>query len=257
MSEVDEAFLKQTLDVYECLSQIGKNHNQIFQADTIGPSFVLKTDIPSPFFNFAVFLKEVDSSNMNDVLAYFSNIPFQCTFDKKQEGLTYLLEDLGFKMAEKSSGMLLKLDDFRPSLNLRPAEIIILPVSDEMTMNQWINVVSLSFRLSKYRLKEFFYPLFKFGGDRFRFNLCWYEGKPASAGLIFLNPPNASILFLATLQKFRNRGLGFFTLQEALIFAKPKTVRNIFVQSTVLGLSVYKKLGFNGFQDLYTYVSPS
>src|SRR5690606_19403104 len=116
------------------------------------------------------------------------------------------------------------------------------------------NITALGFRLSKKYIKDFFIPIYASNDKNFRFSLYVLNNMPVAACLVFLSPPHSSIFSLATLPKFRNKGIAFSLLQHELSFAKNENVSKCAVQATPLGKNVYKMLGFEEILELSTYI---
>jgi hypothetical protein len=78
-----------------------------------------------------------------------------------------------------------------------------------------------------------------------------YDGdQPASTSMLFKTGPVAGIYWVATLEKFRNRGFGRAITAQPLVAGKSKGCTFANLQASVMGKPVYEKMGFD---NPYTY----
>jgi len=82
--------------------------------------------------------------------------------------------------------------------------------------------------------------------------LAWMEGVPVAASLLFLGAGVAGIYNVGTLEGYRGRGLGTLVTTAALAAGKAAGYRVAVLQSSEMGESIYRRIGFEGWFD-YTF----
>lgn len=242
-----DPFTHSSLLIYRTLSEIGNP----FISSENNSYFALKSGILNPYFNF--FLIKEARPSVEQAFPFFADIPFEITFERKDSTLVDECKKAGLKHGEDTTGLILHMNEFI-SKEINEENILIECVESTRSFEKWCNITALGFKLSKEFIKEFFLPVLLSNTKNFKFLLCYHNGIPASAILLFLKPPYASIFSLATRSKFQALGIASFLLRETLAFAKERKVLQTTVQASAEGKSVYKKIGFQEVCELSTYL---
>ncbi len=243
-----DPFIHSSFLIYQALSEL--KNPFVFHEDE--NQWALKSGVENPYFNFLV-LKESSDSSFEKAKNFFDSLPFECTFNSRDKDLIDKCVNSEFIFGEDITGFVLDFEDFNDEFAPHK-DIVIQRVNSDSLIKNWNNVVALCFGLSKNYVKSFFYPLYASGHPQFNFSLGFLNGLPATASLIFVNPPVSSIFCLATLPRFRNKGITSSLLQEELSLARMKKALTCTVQASFLGKTIYKKLGFKKEKELATYI---
>jgi ribosomal protein S18 acetylase RimI-like enzyme len=118
-------------------------------------------------------------------------------------------------------------------------------VDDEPTMRTWTHVFTLGYGMPIDWEASIFDVYFKLGLDfPVRNYLGYLDGKPVSTSTVFHCSGVVGIYDVATLPEARGRGIGTALTLAPLLDARQAGYRIGVLQSSDMGLGVYKKMGF-------------
>jgi ribosomal protein S18 acetylase RimI-like enzyme len=211
----------------------------------------LLTGIPHPFLN-NVLRTQLAPDNVDDIiaqtLAYFRsrNVTQLSWWTEPGTQPADLAERLlahGLAYTDGGPGMAVELSALNEDLPA-PVELVVEPVADDDTLEQWVQALVVGFELSGserasfdlYRGLGFDLPLRSYVG-------C-LKGEPVATAQLFLAAGVAGIYCVATVPQARRRGIGTAMTLAALREARDMGYRTGILQSSDLGLDVYRRLGF-------------
>jgi GNAT superfamily N-acetyltransferase len=118
----------------------------------------------------------------------------------------------------------------------------------EHAIEAWLTIVSQSFNVSKSELSKVI-DLFKrkIVLGALRLYIGYYQDKAVAAGMTIEHQDTVSVHWVGTLPEYRKRGLGFAVTHKALFDAKARGTKQAILLSSILGRSVYERLGFKGY----------
>ena len=166
----------------------------------------------------------------------------------KPKNLSMKLENYGFSKVYHQAGMAVELKDLKKKKFIEN-ELIIQRVKDEESLIQWANVVSEVFNLKL----DLAYLNFMLLQKETIFYLGYFQDKPISTLLLYLSSGVAGLHAVSTLSEYRKRGFGFAISRFALIDAFKIGYYIGVLQASSLGETVYKKLGFQKYCDIFSY----
>jgi GNAT superfamily N-acetyltransferase len=164
----------------------------------------------------------------------------------------------GWRLDDNAPGMaldLLTLDENAPL----SSKLKIEQVSDGETLEQWIRVLVagsefpdsvLDFVLGLYR--QYGYA----SSPAVRCYLGQLDGEPVTTSLLFLAGGVAGIYDVATLPHARGQGFGTAITLAPLLDARRLGYRFGILQSSAMGLNVYRRLGFQTYCTISLYFWP-
>ncbi len=147
---------------------------------------------------------------------------------------------------DEAPGMAVDLHslDEQPSLL---SHITIERVSDEETLKTWLRILFVGSELPEEGLGLLLDVANRhvFGHDtsvHFYFGL--FDGKPVATSLLYLGGGVAGIYNVATIPEARKQGIGSALTRAPLLDARAWGYRIGILQSTAMGLNLYRRLGF-------------
>jgi GNAT superfamily N-acetyltransferase len=164
------------------------------------------------------------------------------------------LRERGFVLAETMPAMAVDLD--RVTLPLLPDGYAIREVHAGADNASWCETFAVGYGLPR-PVADAFGPnaAAKIEGDSVaRFFAVTGSGGMVATSTLFLEGGLAGIYCVATLPDERGKGLGACVTAEPLRLARQLGYRTGILQSSAIGESVYRRLGFTGFGTLPLYV---
>ena len=137
-----------------------------------------------------------------------------------------------------------------------PDNVTITPVKNKDDLLIWEDISFHGFEMPP-RVREqygVFVSSFDLGAQSpQKLFLAYLDGKPVATSLLFTHNNSAGIYYVSTLPAFRNKGLGLKITQAAMKAAKESGFKNVILQATPLGATVYIRAGFKEYcrADIY------
>lgn len=216
------------------------------------------TTIPMPIFNTVVG-PQFTPENVDEGIATFTaaarerNIPmlWHLTPGSTPHDLGEHLERAGFHKDEDAPSMALTLSQM--VMEEMPTGVTVAratPADRDALVDIWIRGFVMPAWLEEplHRLLEYDAA----GG--FEDFIASLDGIPVAGGSVFYGGGVAGIYNVATLESARGRGIGGAVTRAALLDARDRGYRVGVLQSSPLGLSVYRRLGFTHVCDIGIYV---
>jgi GNAT superfamily N-acetyltransferase len=215
------------------------------------------THIPHPFMNGVVHtqLMQDDADDaIHETLAHFKswNVPFMWWVRSTTQpaDLPSRLEAHGLAYHDDSPGMAVDLLTLKED-STSPADLTIQTVGDEDALAEWVSAAVIGFGMPGTGED----PCFDlFAGLGFDWPLRNYVGllggKPIAASQLFLAAGVAGIYYVATVPEARRQGIGAAMTLAPLREALAMGYRIGILQSSEMGLGVYRRLGFEEYCKL-------
>jgi GNAT superfamily N-acetyltransferase len=207
------------------------------------------TPLPHPWFNGILCSAppaQADGDFIQETIQYFKERGvgvFTCWLEPhlKRSKWEPFLSEYGFGFSDSTPGMAIDLQTLPQSASM-PQGLEIRSVEDESTMRTWAQVFTRGYGLPQDWENMIFDVWFKMGLD---FPICNYlDGKAVSTSTLFYGAGVAGIYDVATLPKARGRGLGTALTLAPLLDARQAGYCIGTLQSSDMGFSVYKNMGF-------------
>jgi len=167
----------------------------------------------------------------------------------RPKDLGSILEKNGFSAVYHQAGMALDLTNLKDQ-TVDIENFIVKIVDNEESLKQWGKNVSLVFNL-KVDFELLNYLLLE---EEPRFYVGISDGKVVSTLMLYLSSGVAGVHAVTTLPEYRSRGFALSISRAALIDAYELGYRVGVLQASELGERVYRKLGFEKFCDIVSYV---
>jgi len=133
-------------------------------------------------------------------------------------------------------------------------------VRDKNDLSLWENTSFAGFDIEDYSRKQYKKFIASFdissGSPQQLLLACW-EGNPAATALLFFYQDTAGIYFVSTLPGYRRKGIGLTVTLAAMQYAKVAGFKLIILQSSELGLNIYKEAGFQEYCCANIYSCPT
>jgi GNAT superfamily N-acetyltransferase len=190
-----------------------------------------------------------DSAYIEDSLAYFkarNTTEITCWLEDSVNLASWetLLTPRGFRFEDGPGGMSVDLNRLNESGDI-PVGVEIVAVSDEKSVRDCAEVLVYGYgfpRDWKDIAIDFVNGL---GLDTpYRSYVAYWDGKPVSTAAVFFGEEVAGIYSVATVPEARGKGLGAAITLAPLLEARKMGYRVGILQSSKMGLSVYRRLGF-------------
>ncbi len=156
------------------------------------------------------------------------------------------LEAAGWIRDDEAPGMALDLLALREDDPLPPG-LVIKEVSDGETLKQWIRTMTVGSGIPDGIQNMLLDLCARYGFVRVPsvgYYLGLLNGEPVATSMLFLGGGVAGIYNVATLPEARGHGIGTALTVAPLLAARAKVYRFGILQSTKMGLNVYRRLGF-------------
>lgn len=210
------------------------------------------TPVPHPWFNGVLSANlpgYEDEAFIAEAIQYFR--------DKRVHTFTWWMEPHrnpsdwepalskhGFGFSDDTPGMAVDLHTLNESTQ-KVDGFEIRVVEDEESLRTWTNIFIKGYGLPAAWESLSFELWLKFGFDfPIRNYLGYLNGEPVSTSTVFFGGSAAGIYDVSTLPEARGKGLGAALTLQPLLDAREMGYRISVLQSSDMGFSVYKKLGF-------------
>lgn len=165
------------------------------------------------------------------------------------------LEKHGWFHDQEAPGMAIDLRTLDESLS-PPSRLSVERVSDGTTLQKWLRVMCQGSEMPASVLD----PLFEVARN-YRFEeeaevICYLgrlDGRPAATSMLYLDAGVAGIYNVATLPEDRGQGLGTALTLASLLDARVRGYRIGVLQSSLMGLNIYRRLGFREYCTFHGY----
>jgi GNAT superfamily N-acetyltransferase len=138
-----------------------------------------------------------------------------------------------------------------------PPGLTIEHVRDAGRLEAWLQPFTTGFEIPEFAARaigSFFVTLGFTGGASWRHYVGWREGQPVACSSMFLGGGVAGIYNVATVPEARRQGLGAAMTVVPLRDALAMGYRIGILQSSKIGLGVYRRLGFQEYCTVGIYI---
>lgn len=211
-----------------------------------------QTPIAHPWFNGVMSSQppvETDSAFLEDCILYFhqqnvSVFTWWTEPDLNCSAWEPFLSRQGFGFSNDTPGMAVDLQGVN-----EPAQtadwLEVRKVTDEESLQTWAHIFTIGYGLPPAWASSVYEIWAKLGLDFPTFNyLGYWNGKPVATSSLYFGAGVAGIYSVSTLPEARGQGIGAAMTLYPLQKAREMGYRIGVLQSSEMGYSVYKKLGF-------------
>jgi predicted GNAT family acetyltransferase len=140
-----------------------------------------------------------------------------------------------------------------------PVDLIIEPVGDERTMKEWSDTLTIGYQVPDFVGHAFaaVYSGLGFGEQQpWRFYLARLNREAVAVSAMFLTSQVAHIAHVATVPAARGQGIGAAVTLAPLCEARRRGYRISVLQSSPMGVGVYRRIGFQEYCKMGLYFWP-
>jgi GNAT superfamily N-acetyltransferase len=210
------------------------------------------TPMPHPWFNGMLSTSPVTASSRNlikETLSYFISLKVSgfswwlAPELSAGEWSEYLLPH-GFYYSQDTPGMAVDLSKL-PPIEISSNNLTIRTVSDLAELQVWSQTFFQGYELPLEFTQNYFEMIAPLGLSLpVRYYLGYQNGRPVAVSTLFLAVGVAGIYNVATLPAARGKGLGTALTLAPLLDAKSAGYQVGVLQSSYMGYSVYRRMGF-------------
>lgn len=207
--------------------------------------------VPHPWFNGILCSRppKIDETFIQNSIEYFqtkgvSTFTLWLEPNVEQANWDSILKTYDFQYSDDAPGMAVDLEKLNGEI--QPVEgLEIIPIEDQYMLDVWNDTF-----IKGYGLPDFFTDSMRtlmqaIGTDLpIRNYLGLLDGSPVATSNIFFGAGVAGIMFVGTHPSFRGIGIGTWMTLKPLLDARQLGFRIGILQSSEMGYSVYKQLGF-------------
>lgn len=165
------------------------------------------------------------------------------------------LEEHGWALDDEAPGMAIDLRSLDEYLAL-PSDLTIVRVSDEAMLKTWLRTMIVGSELPEEGFTILNAMATRHGfksSTIIHYYLGLFNEKPVATSLLYLSGGVAGIYNVATLPEVRHRGIGSALTVAPLLEARVHGYRIGTLQSSPMGLNLYRRLGFREYCTFHAY----
>jgi hypothetical protein len=163
----------------------------------------------------------------------------------------------GFSIDEDGPGMAVELSRLNQNLPI-PEGCSIQPAQDDGTLWAWCRTMAQGFEAPaerfEFAVNNWHLLLNQVDPEITQPYLAWLNGKPVATSLLQLGGGVAGIYAVATIPEARRKGIGAQATLYPLLQARARSYKVGVLQSSEMGLDVYRALGFHQCCQITSYV---
>lgn len=234
-------------------------HRQIYWGDDL---IRFSTGISYPFLNGVCRAQlhpdQIDAS-ISETLNYFSaqQLPMLWWIGSQTQpqDLAKYLEAHGLNYSAELPVMAIDLSTIPEELPV-VKDLAIAQVKDSETLKHWARAAAVGFEIPDTEDDAFSELELSLGIDSqeyIRF-IGWWKGLPVATSALYLDPQVAGIYVVATIPEARGNGFATALVLTALQRAYALGYHLATLQASQMGVSVYRRIGFQEYSKMRTYL---
>ena len=240
-------------NIYDFYGAIGKEMSTSFyQSESISWLNSGNGNWPNMIYNVDVDESEIDPFIKQQISAIKAKKapPFWLVNHcDKNKILQEKLKLNGFREIFRWTGMGLNTDKIQKLTLPKNYQLKIINQEDEL--KYWLQVVNIALMTGNQIGKSVFEKLYL--QPNFKLYLVTNNEQPVATGLAFFNKNYCGIYMIATLEENRKKGIGTAITQQCINDAIKKGIKNIVLQASPKGESIYQKMGFKNYSEFSIY----
>jgi hypothetical protein len=219
--------------------------------------FLYNSGLPHPIANLLIAKDFSDTKKLIQPIEKLcaNNLPSAvlCLGSVNDE-FTRMLLSQGYQFAEKVSAMAINLQDLK--LKKLDNEYSIKQVGPN-EHKLWAETVSVGYEVPE-KLADLFGPAktesIANKAREYKHYIVFHHDRPVSTAMNITRDGIIEVYWISTIAEYRGRGIGQFATGEPLRLAHNQGYQTAILQSSAIGESVYRQLGFESFGDIPLYV---
>lgn len=229
-------------------------HNGLFFDLKTENCFAFKSDVSILSCNRVCNTIPPSKTEIGTIKEFFKNVPFTWVINKSDTITKDILEENGFHHKASFPALSLNLNALHSDSFANELIVKQINLQDQLDINTWISISSEVFSVSQVELIKMV-EIFKQRIPAFlKLYVAYYNTSAVAAGMMILHESTATLHWIGTLPKFRNKGLGSAVTYQALLDALNYGCKRAILMATVLGRPLYENLGFTEYAayDIYS-----
>ncbi|MGJ7913021.1 GNAT family N-acetyltransferase [Neobacillus sp. LXY-1] len=220
--------------------------------------FRVQSSLPHPLFNHILKTISPDNSEyfIKTLIQDYKNmhVPFlwRVWEHDTPQNLGEKLKEFGGEQIRSTSLMALDIDNFQPLSDPIP-ELIIKPVRNKFDSKRFTKCCSTAFEIPEF-LSETLTEIWSKQHVNLEHYVGYVNGTAVATATIFYSNGVAGIYNVATLPEFQGKGIGVEMMTAILLIAKLEGYKTAVLHSTLVGLRLYERLGFQSYGEMRQYL---
>lgn len=213
----------------------------------------MKTFCSSDFANRVYAPGEVTAQDITQVKNFYGKLPFSWWIHESNQELKKLLIAEGFSLGKSYPRMVADLKDLSPKIY--PDGLTIKLAKNVADREIWIKLVAETYGMQSAEFKVFVDYLIQHTPDvQMAMYLGYYKNIPATACMMIAHEETVSVHLVATHTEFRGKGLGLAINHYALERSREAGATRAVLAASIMGKSVYEKLGFKELEKYELFI---
>ncbi len=181
------------------------------------------------------------------IKTFFGEVPFSWVVNAQDSESIKKLEQHNLRHIISFPAMIMdfndkKMEEVTYNNNVVVKEIVL---DNELEVQVWITVVVQAFAVSEVELSKLVNKLInKIIPGALKLYIAYCDEKPVAASMAIQHNDILSLHWVSTVPEFRNQGLGYAVTYKPLLDAQIRGCQKAILLSSVLGKSIYERLGF-------------
>lgn len=172
---------------------------------------------------------------------------------KHPSNIDSVLESYGFNMVREALGMAIHLNELN-EIKYND-EVYVRAITDINDLAKWSEIVTLNmYGKSPNSTSNLLEIVSQIDSNEFKFFMAYIDDKPVATSCLFVKDGIAGIYQVATIEEYRNRGIGKEITMAPLKLAKDMGMEIAVLHASQLGTYIYKTIGFKEYSKLGRYV---
>lgn len=225
-----------------------ENHRLLFEKIANSTELVAVFDLKSCFSvkanygsypNLTLCDSVVNEESIEGYLDAVENFEASSYILIENDAVAQILKKRGFRAIEKWTSMSISTNDLAINQN---TELECVKITTNEQLLQWLAIVEICLFNESKLDQRIFEGLLK--SDNITLWIGIYRGIPVCTALSLIDNQEVGLYMCATLPEFRRRGYANQLVKHCLIDASTVGVTVGLIQSTRMGLEMYRKIGF-------------
>ena len=205
-------------------------------------------------FNRVYHGNELYDVEVETIKSQFGTLPFTWIIEVHDKKAAHILEKHGFiQFHEPFYGMSADIRNIDEMIYA--PYITIKEIHEKSDREKLIDIIARSNSINdKEELTKAINDLLVKGFPFIKLYLGFYNQELCAASIFIYHEDAVTLHMVSTLPEYRCKGIGFAITHTGLLDASRKGITKAFLMSSLMGQSLYRKIGFEEYTHYYVYI---